>query len=214
MQIVDLSSLQVQASVNEADIGGIAVGNSVQFSVSAYADRLFKGTVMAIAPLGQTVSNVVTYPVLIDVDTNDLSQINLLPGMTASVTIVTQERSNVLQVPVSAVNFVHIAATPDSSNGNRVLIEQSQVDSGLARARQMLQDLQQGGNDLSKENPTPAVVLERIGNQNVVKSIVVGLTDGTSYEVLAGLSANDTVLIGTQSQTGRWVEAPVAVIDG
>lgn len=202
VQIVDLSVLQVQASVNEADIGGIAIGDTVHFSVSAYGDHLFKGTVRAIAPLGQTVSNVVTYPVLIDVDTSSLSQVNLLPGMTASVTIVTQKRSHVLQVPVSAVNFVHIADTPDSNNGNRILVEQSQVNNGLTRARQMLQELQQGGNDLSKENPIPVVVLERVGNQNVVKPIVVGLTDGTSYEVLAGLSANDVVIIGTQNQSG------------
>ena len=73
IQIVDLSSLQLYADVNEADIAGIQDGQSVDFSVSAYGSRQFTGTVKAISPLGQTVSNVVTYTVIIQVDMQSLN---------------------------------------------------------------------------------------------------------------------------------------------
>src|SRR5439155_16671313 len=78
--IVDSSSLQIQANVNESDIGGVKVGQAVQFTVSAYGTRTFNGSVSAIAPLGQKVSNVGTYPVPINVEMKSLQGENVLPG--------------------------------------------------------------------------------------------------------------------------------------
>ena len=198
VQIVDLSSLQIQASINEVDIGGIAVGDSVQFSVSAYPDQTFTGKVVAISPLGQTVSNVVSYPVYINVDPT--GNFNLLPGMTASATIVTDERPGVLMVPASAVTFARAAISANSSSRNGT-IDQSQADTALATARQMLQNLQQRNPNLSKDKPTPAFVLERINGNIVVKPVVLGLTNGTTYVVLDGLTSHDSVVIGTQTAT-------------
>ncbi|HET7641340.1 MAG TPA: efflux RND transporter periplasmic adaptor subunit, partial [Ktedonobacteraceae bacterium] len=63
IQVVDLSTLQIQANVNESDTANLKVGDTVQFTVNAYGDRQFKGTVSAISPNGVTSSNVVTYPV-------------------------------------------------------------------------------------------------------------------------------------------------------
>ncbi len=198
IQIVDASALQVLANVNETDTANLQVGQPVQFTVNAYGQRLFQGTVSAIAPNGQTVSNVVTYPVTIDVDTNDLKGARLLPGMTANVTITVLQRSNVLLIPVDAVNFARLVSSNSPTAGTPQLITQQQADAAMNQARQMLNVLQ-SQRDISAENPIPAFVVERAGNQFIAKPVVLGLTDGTSYEVLSGLVPGETILVGTSS---------------
>src|SRR5712692_1121961 len=186
IQIVDSSNLQIQANVNESDIGGIAVGQPAQFTVTAYSGRTFNGMVSAISPQGQSVSNVVTYPVTINVDMKGLQGANVLPGMTATVTITTQTRSNVLLIPQEAINFAQSSTLVTSSDRN----------AALAQAQQMLAGLQGGSIDVSKDNPTAAIVLEQTNGKWIVKPIVVGLADGVSYEVLAGLSEGEVITLG------------------
>jgi HlyD family secretion protein len=192
--LVDLSALQVQASVNEADIGAVAAGDAVQFTVSAFSGRVFHGTVDSVSPLGQTSSGVVTYPVVLNVDTSGLQGVNLLPGMTASATIITAQRYNVLLIPAKAVSFASRATS--ASGGN--LISSTQMRSALSQANALLQQLRDSGTDISNENPTPAFVLERKNGKWVIKPVVLGLTDGISYEVLAGLSQGEKVVTGVQ----------------
>ena len=192
IQIVDRSSLQVQANVNESDIGGVAVGQAVSFTVNAYGSRTFHGTVSAIAPLGQNASNVVTYPVTINVDMKSIPGANVLPGMTASVTITIATHSNALLVPVDAINFAQ-ASTQISS---------SERDAALSQARQMMAGLQSGGTGGSKSNMTASFVLEQANNRWTAKPVVLGLTDGTSYEVLSGLTLGESVAVGVQGGTG------------
>jgi multidrug efflux pump subunit AcrA (membrane-fusion protein) len=188
IQIVDRSSLQVQANVNESDIGGVAVGQAVSFTVNAYGSRTFHGTVSAIAPLGQNASNVVTYPVTINVDMKSIQGANVLPGMTASVTITIATHSNALLVPVDAINFAQ-ASTQISS---------SERDAALSQAQQMMAGLQSGGTGGSKSNMTASFVLELANNRWTAKPVVLGLTDGTSYEVLSGLTLGESVAVGVQ----------------
>ena len=188
IQIVDRSSLQVQANVNESDIGGVAVRQAVSFTVNAYGSRTFHGTVGAIAPLGQNASNVVTYPVTINVDMKSIPGANVLPGMTASVTITIATHSNALLVPVDAINFAQ-ASTQISS---------SERDAALSQARQMMAGLQSGGTGGSKSNMTASFVLEQANNRWTAKPVVLGLTDGTSYEVLSGLTLGESVAVGVQ----------------
>jgi HlyD family secretion protein len=198
IQIVDASALQVVANVNETDTANLQVGQTAQFTVNAYGQRLFAGTVSAIAPNGQTVSNVVTYPVTIDVDTNDLKGARLLPGMTANVTITVLQRSNVLLIPVDAVNFARLVSSNSPTAGTPQLITQQQANAAMNQARQML-DALQSQRDISAENPIPSFVVQRSGNQFIAKPVVLGLTDGTSYEVLSGLVPGETILVGTSS---------------
>jgi multidrug efflux pump subunit AcrA (membrane-fusion protein) len=188
IQIVDSSSLQVQANVNESDIGGVAVGQAVSFTVNAYGSRTFHGTVSAIAPLGQNASNVVTYPVTISVDMESIQGANVLPGMTASVTITVAMHSNALLVPVDAVNFAQAST----------LISSSERDVALSQAQQMMAGLQSGGTGGAKPNMTASYVLERANNRWTAKPVVLGLTDGTSYEVLSGLTLGESVAVGVQ----------------
>src|SRR6266702_4764292 len=198
IQIVDATALQVVANVNETDTANLQVGQTAQFTVNAYGQRLFTGTVSAIAPNGQTVSNVVTYPVTIDVDPSDLKGARLLPGMTANVTVTVLQRTNVLLIPVDAVNFARLVSSGSPTAGTPQLITQQQANTAMNQARQMLTALQ-SQSDISAENPIPAFVVERSGNQYIAKPVVLGLTDGTSYEVLSGLAPGESSIVGTSS---------------
>lgn len=96
----DLTKMQVKSNVSEADIGDMRVGQGVTFTVDAYPDRVFKGTVKEVRMSPDVVQNVVTYGVITWVDNIDLL---LRPGMTADVRIKTARKENVLMLPAAAV---------------------------------------------------------------------------------------------------------------
>ena len=98
----DLTNMQVVANVDEADIGNIKEGDRVTFTVDAYPDDTFEGTVKQVRLEATTTNNVVTYEVVISAPNADLK---LKPGLTANVTIYTQERSGVLAVANKALRF-------------------------------------------------------------------------------------------------------------
>lgn len=98
----DLTNMQVVANVDEADIGGVKEGDRVTFTVDAYPDDTFEGTVKQVRLEATTTNNVVTYEVVISASNADLK---LKPGLTANVTIYTQERSGVLAVANKALRF-------------------------------------------------------------------------------------------------------------
>lgn len=98
----DLKNMQVIANVDEADIGGVAVGNRVNFTVDAYPDDTFEGVVKQVRLEATTNNNVVTYEVVISAPNADLK---LKPGLTANVTIYTKEQANILSVANKALRF-------------------------------------------------------------------------------------------------------------
>jgi HlyD family secretion protein len=98
----DLRDMQVNASIDESEIGRILPGQRVEFTVDAYPSRRFAGTVAQIRKSPQTTQNVVTYTVVVEAPNPDLS---LLPGMTASARFVVDERREVLTVPNAALRF-------------------------------------------------------------------------------------------------------------
>src|ERR1041385_6371403 len=98
----DLSKMQIDANVSEADIGTIEEGQNVSFTVDAFLDRKFTGKVRQIRNSPTTVQNVVTYDTVIDVSNPDLK---LRPGMTANASIITAQRNGVLKIPNLALRF-------------------------------------------------------------------------------------------------------------
>ena len=98
----DLTNMQVIADIDEADIGDVKEGQRVNFTVDAYPDDTFSGRVTQVRQEATTESNVVTYQVVISAPNADLK---LKPGLTANVTIYTQEAKNVLAVPAKALKF-------------------------------------------------------------------------------------------------------------
>ena len=98
----DLTKMQVNAAVSESDIGGVHDGQPARFTVDAYPGRTFDGNVVQVRNAPITVQNVVTYDVVIQVANPDLA---LKPGMTATVSITTARRDDVLRVPLRALRF-------------------------------------------------------------------------------------------------------------
>ncbi len=98
----DLTKMQIEASVVEADIAKVKEGQKVRFTVDSYADDYFYGTVTQVRNEATTTSNVVTYTVVIGIDNTDMK---LKPGMTANVEIITAEEKDVMLVPNQALRF-------------------------------------------------------------------------------------------------------------
>ena len=106
----DLTKMQVDTNVSESDIGSVKEGDAARFTVGAFSDRAFSGTVSQVRQAPQTVQNVVTYDVVVTVDN---PKFLLKPGMTATVAIITDRRPNALRVPDQALRFAPggVAAT-------------------------------------------------------------------------------------------------------
>lgn len=98
----DLRQMQVETDVDEADIGRVHVGQEAIFTVDAFAGREFHGQVLQVRKAPRVVQNVVTYTVLVSADNSDM---RLLPGMTANIQIIVDERQNALKVPNAALRF-------------------------------------------------------------------------------------------------------------
>ncbi|MFT4031919.1 MAG: efflux RND transporter periplasmic adaptor subunit [Siphonobacter sp.] len=175
----DITKMQVAAKVDEADIGNVKEGQRVTFTVDAYLDVLFNGSVSEIRLQASTSSNVVTYTTIINASNDDLK---LKPGMTATITIYTNEVSNALLIPVKAIKY-----TPDSSALNKkfrfVPQKQSEIPSE---------------NSQGQSNVAYVWVLEN-NNTIVQKKVKTGLNDNTQVQILEGLTAQDKIIIGTKS---------------
>ncbi len=98
----DLTKMEIEASVVEADIAKVKVGQSVNFNVDSFPDKTFKGVVKQVRNKAVTTSNVVTYSVIIGIDNSELL---LKPGMTANVEIITAQKNDALIAPNSALRF-------------------------------------------------------------------------------------------------------------
>lgn len=150
----DLSKMQIETAVSEADIGVIKEEQSVTFTVDAYPTQTFNGIVRQIRLSPTTTSNVVVYTVVIDVDNSDL---RLMPGMTAFVTIIISEKTNVWKAPNAAFlvrNFTNIidepnGATPQTHlalerDGNAVLVPYEKGLSTATETEIISNDIQMG----------------------------------------------------------------------
>lgn len=111
--IADLENMQVVGNVDEADIGQVKVGQHVTFTVDAYPDDVFSGTVTQVRLNPTTTSNVVTYEVIVNAPNPDLK---LIPGMTANLTIYTLELDNTLAVPLKALKFEPLPKDEEESD--------------------------------------------------------------------------------------------------
>ncbi len=98
----DLSEIDIYANVDETDVGRIREGQPVSFTVNAYPERVYRGRVKMVRLAAQTVQNVVTYTAIVSVQNRDMT---LLPGMTANLQILTEERGEAVRIPNAALRF-------------------------------------------------------------------------------------------------------------
>ncbi len=189
----DLTKMQVDTNVSESDVGGARVGEQACFTVEAYLDQTFCGQVSQVRRAPITVQNVVTYDVVVSVDNPDLK---LLPGMTANTRIITDERKNVVRVPLQALKF-----SPEGFGGRGRGTGSTRAESGT--------EPRTG----PRTEPSARVWVLRDGKP-VRSPIAIGLDDGTYAEVVHGdLRPGDQVIVnevsaGTQSGRGGQVPRP------
>ena len=120
----DLTKMQIETKVDEADIGAIAEGQKVTFRVDAFPDENFSGKVVQVRIAPTTSNSVVTYTVIIHVDNPELK---LMPGMTANVSIETARAENVLRIPVAALRFTPPEGLLDTISFDRNILTQKKT---------------------------------------------------------------------------------------
>ena len=178
----DLTRMQVEAYVDEADIGKVQVQQEVRFTVDAFPERIFNGTVLQVRFAPKEEQNVVTYATVIEVANPDLS---LRPGMTATVSIITNEKKNALRVETIALRF---KAAPDDED----LSQLSQGDRAAPNDVEMSQGVEQRLWILNSAGEIQSTLIE------------TGISDGKYTEVTAGaLEAGERVIVGYASPGGK-----------
>ncbi|WP_397574869.1 efflux RND transporter periplasmic adaptor subunit [Sphingorhabdus sp.] len=169
----DTTKMQVEASVDEADIGQIIEGQDVTFTVDSYPNDIFRAKVRQVRKAPVETQNVVSYLVIIDVDNKDGK---LLPGMTANVEIITGAKANVLRVPTNALRF-----------------RPKLADRGEPKE-------EKPGAPAKKGTPKPSLYLAGTDLYRPVrKQIQIGLQGDDYTEVTSGIKAGDKVLVRTKS---------------
>jgi HlyD family secretion protein len=200
----DLSRMRVDASVDEADIGRVRVGQRATFTVDSFPTRRFSGEVDQIRKAAVTVQNVVTYTVVINVDNAEQT---LLPGMTANVQIVTDRRPAVLKAPNAALRF-----KPPAGEGEETADDPRQgavrrsgpAGGGAGRGPA-------GGNRPGQGGPASGRVwvLDAKGKPAAV-ALTLGITDGSWTEVIAGdVTQGTPVIVGLRPGAAPATPPPV-----
>ena len=217
----DLSKMQVQANIDEGDIGKIKVEQTVSFTVDAYPDMTFEGTVKQVRLQPTVTQNVVNYTVIIDVPNPDLK---LLPGMTANITVMIQEEKGVLKVPATALRFSppqeYLAALeknlPDSIKKKRERWMNGAGRSGMQSGGQMgMQGGQMGmpggqaggmrggsgwGGSGRSGHGSFGMVWVKVGDSLKPRRVHTGATDGLNTEVRGKIEEGEEVVLSMTSQ--------------
>jgi HlyD family secretion protein len=180
----DLTKMQVEADVDEADIGQVKVGQRVTFTVDAYMDDVFNGTVNQIRMKPTTTSNVVTYTVIIEAPNPEQK---LFPGMTASVTIVTEEQTG-LAVPAEAFNF-----TPDEQV-LKAMRKPEKPDGQMPEPPQGERPEMDGKAMSGNHN----MVWIKQGDNILPRPVKAGMSDGAYKIIEQGVQAGDSVVLSAQ----------------
>ena len=178
----DLTEMQVNTNVSESDIGLVTEGQRAFFAVDAYPERKFWGTITQVRNAPQIVQNVVTYDVVVGVDNADLA---LKPGMTASLSVVTAHREDVVKIPQAALRF------------------------RLPASRQDGEDTQDGANGVRPEVPgkrermskdSPQVWVQEAEQKLTAVSVQTGISDETFVELVTGnLKEGDVIVTGVRT---------------
>ena len=172
----DLSEMQVEVSVDEADIGRIRARQQARFTVDSYPEREFAGRIQDVRLSPEEVENVVTYAVIASVDNDDRS---LLPGMTANVRIVVADLPAAIKIPNAALRFRPEGFSPNAGDGAAAR------GGGARRGRQGGGGPGTANQDATNGRPARVFVVDADGAPAAV-AIRVGISDGSFSELVAG----------------------------
>lgn len=208
----DLSKMQIDALVSEADIGGVDQDQPVTFSVDAFPTRNFHGKVTQIRNAPSTNQNVVAYDTIVAVDNPDFK---LKPGMTANVSIIVAQNEDVLKIPNAAFRFRPPETAKDAKTAmtNSATFGEGRPQRGNGSggwgggsgARGVGGPPGAGRPGRTERSPTRAVYVLDTSNELAKgpelkpRQIKVGISDGVSTQVLEGLKEGEVVVIGSNA---------------
>nr|WP_315034503.1 efflux RND transporter periplasmic adaptor subunit [uncultured Chryseobacterium sp.] len=181
----DLTKMQVRASVDEADIGNVKVGQKATFTVDAFPDETFNGQVSEVRLHPTVSSNVVNYTTIINADNSSLK---LKPGMTANITIYTKVLENVMKIPAAATSF-----RPDS-----IVIQKYKVNSPFANGKKHEKGQWKKQNKGMNKDKKDEAGVWIITKDSMIsrKKIKTGMDNDTEIQVISGLDKNDNIITG------------------
>ncbi len=182
----DLKEMQVEADIDEADIGQVKEGQRVEFTVDAYIGEIFSGLVTQVRLDPTITSNVVTYTVVIKADNPDFK---LKPGLTATISIFTLELNDVLTAEAKAINFkptrLELAAYNEQQN--------IKVEASNERSNERSTDR----SSTNKENGSVVWVYSSNGEIKSQK-VTLGASDGVNVQILSGLTEGENLVYALQ----------------
>lgn len=195
----DLTQMHVEAAVDEADIGQVRQGQPVEFTVDAFPNETFKGSVRQVRLQPIVTSNVVTYTVIVNAPNPEKK---LMPGLTANITVQVQKVDSVLVIPGKALRFVPDAAFLADYMKKNPYGGQGRMGRDSTVARQSpgsdnpprQSDNGQPGTD-NRQRRKPVFVWVRSGNTEHRTRVTVGASDGTNSEIKSGLKEGDEVIV-------------------
>jgi HlyD family secretion protein len=188
----DLSKMQIDSNVAEADVGAVSVDQDVDFTVDAFPTRTFHGKVVQVRNAPITVQNVVTYDTVIGVNNSDLK---LKPGMTANVSIIIEHKDNVLQLKNAALRY----RPPDAATAEQPKPTSSPSGQRPTAARE--------------RRPERTVYVLSYGRPKAVQ-IKTGISDGIMTEVTEGLKEGDRVVTAELTSPAASSSSPTNPFSG
>ena len=212
----DLNQMKVMADVDEADIGQVKQGQRVTFSVDAFQNETFNGTVQEVRLNPTTTSNVVTYTVVISAENPEQK---LLPGMTATCTIVTQEITDAIAIPVKALKFTPADGTPMAEPPQGMRPPHGESGDSTFAGNFPKGDFKKGDFPAPPEGmgpppgsfpksfkkradgkkPSGNLVWVSIDGKAAPRPVKTGISDGVNIQILKGLSVGDSVVVSQET---------------
>jgi HlyD family secretion protein len=192
----DLTEMQIDTNVAEADVGMIEEGQDVDFTVYAFPYRTFHGKVKQVRNAATTVQNVVTYDVVVAVKNDDLK---LKPGMTTNISVIVAHRENVVQLSNAALRYrpPELQATPAPSRSG------SPPRATLTKKGASPPPAPDASSHRGSRSERTIYVLDSGASKPRAVQVKVGITDSITTEVLDGLSEGEVTVIGQTGGAGN-----------
>lgn len=196
----NLTQMEVQTSVDEADIGKVKLGQRVEFVVDAYPDLKFTGNVSEVRLQPVTTNNVVTYDVILSAPNPDKK---LMPGMTASATIFVEEKSDALMISGKALRFM-----PDPAYLQKMLSSAAKSGNPAPEGGQAPEkapgETSADVSGMNNNDPKSRVVWVKNDLHGIRRNkITIGIDNGSTVEVVSGLNEGDEVIVSMTGGSGK-----------
>ena len=201
----NLRDMQVDAAIDESDVGRIRTGQKASFSVDAFPGQSFEGQIKQVRKSATNVANVVTYVAVVGFSNTEGK---LLPGMTANVKVITEERQDVLKVPNGALRVRIAGVEPAAKSPVGVASGPDKTASAAGTGAMGAHTAQSAGGEMARNAMRGRIyVLDADGKPKAL-SVRVGVSDGSMTELLPGRAdppewkEGSEVIVGTPSGTG------------